>query len=191
MCSSDLSGKDPKHKDSAEAIGSGTLMAVAPGKGILAHRNADGSLHIYVALNKSEEWVASANFRDARTGLSFITEQFHGWAPHLIALIAESEIEPVLRQSAREGLGVLNDCTCVLLESRLRSVVRSDRDARGDAVVRPALKAWEDRAIDGRCVGFLAEDHSAAWAAERLVGRRRHHVGDADGGGMHARRDEA
>ena len=92
-----LSGKDPKHKDSAEAIGSGTLMAVAPGKGILAHRNEDGSLHIYVALNKSEEWVASANFRDARTGLSFISEQFHGWAPHLTALIEESEIEPVLR----------------------------------------------------------------------------------------------
>ena len=92
-----LSGTEERYKASADAIGSGTLMAVAPGKGILAHRNADGSLHIYVALNKSEEWVASANFRDARTGLSLIAEQFQGWAPHLTALIEESEIEPVLR----------------------------------------------------------------------------------------------
>ena len=92
-----LSGTEESHKASVDAIGSGTLMAVAPGKGILAHRNADGSLHIYVALNKSEEWVASATFRDARTGLSLIAKQFHGWAPQLTALIEESEIEPVLR----------------------------------------------------------------------------------------------
>jgi 2-polyprenyl-6-methoxyphenol hydroxylase-like FAD-dependent oxidoreductase len=92
-----LSGTEERYKASMDAIGSGTLMAVAPGKGILAHRNADGSLHIYVALNKSEEWVASVNFRDVPTSLSLIAEQFHGWAPQLTALIKESEIEPVLR----------------------------------------------------------------------------------------------
>jgi len=88
---------DTRHKASADAIGSGTLMAVAPGKGILAHRNADGSLHIYVALNKPEDWVASIDFRDTNAGLSLLSEQFRGWAPQLTALITESEIEPVLR----------------------------------------------------------------------------------------------
>jgi 2-polyprenyl-6-methoxyphenol hydroxylase-like FAD-dependent oxidoreductase len=92
-----LSDGDNRHKASADAIGSGTLMAVAPGKGILAHRNADGSLHIYVALNKPEEWVASIDFRDAKAGLSHVAEQFVGRAPELCALITESEIEPVLR----------------------------------------------------------------------------------------------
>jgi len=92
-----LSGKDPRHSDSVEAIGSGTLMAVAPGKGILAHRNADGSLHVYVALNRPEEWVASIDFRTAKTGLIQIAGQFEGWAKPLTALITDSEIEPVLR----------------------------------------------------------------------------------------------
>jgi 2-polyprenyl-6-methoxyphenol hydroxylase-like FAD-dependent oxidoreductase len=92
-----LSNGDNRHKASADAIGSGTLMAVAPGKGILAHRNADGSLHIYVALNKPEEWAASIDFRDAKAGLSHVAGQFVGWAPKLCALITESEIEPVLR----------------------------------------------------------------------------------------------
>ncbi len=92
-----LSGKDPKHSDSVEAIGSGTLMAVAPGKGILAHRNADGSLHIYVALNRPEDWVASIDFRNAKAGLLQIAEQFKGWAKPLTALITDSEIEPVIR----------------------------------------------------------------------------------------------
>jgi 2-polyprenyl-6-methoxyphenol hydroxylase-like FAD-dependent oxidoreductase len=92
-----LSGKDPRHSDSVEAIGSGTLMAVAPGKGILAHRNADGSLHVYVALNRPEEWVASIDFRNAKTGLMQIAEHFEGWAKPLTALITDSEIEPVMR----------------------------------------------------------------------------------------------
>jgi 2-polyprenyl-6-methoxyphenol hydroxylase-like FAD-dependent oxidoreductase len=72
-------------------------MAVAPGKGILAHRNADGSLHVYVALNRSEDWVASIDFQNAKAGLLQIAEQFEGWAKPLTALITDSEIEPVIR----------------------------------------------------------------------------------------------
>jgi 2-polyprenyl-6-methoxyphenol hydroxylase-like FAD-dependent oxidoreductase len=88
---------DTRHKASADAIGSGTLMAVAPGKGILAHRNADGSLHIYVALNKPEDWANSFGFSDAKAGLAHIADQFKGWAPQLTALITGSDIDPVLR----------------------------------------------------------------------------------------------
>jgi len=88
---------DTRHKASAEAIGSGTLMAVAPGKGILAHRNADGSLHVYAALNKPEDWVASIDFSNAKAGLAHVAKEFEGWAPQLTALITDSEIDPVLR----------------------------------------------------------------------------------------------
>jgi 2-polyprenyl-6-methoxyphenol hydroxylase-like FAD-dependent oxidoreductase len=92
-----LSNGDTRHKASADAIGSGTCMAVGPGKGILAHRNADGTLKTYVALNKPESWIASFDSRDPRASLAGIAEQFQGWAPQLTALITDSEIDPLLR----------------------------------------------------------------------------------------------
>jgi 2-polyprenyl-6-methoxyphenol hydroxylase-like FAD-dependent oxidoreductase len=87
---------DTRHAASANAIGSGTLMAVAPGKGILAHRYGDGRLHVYIALKKPEEWFAHIDFRDARAGLVQLAQQFEGWAPQLTALIAGGETAPVL-----------------------------------------------------------------------------------------------
>ena len=69
---------DTRHKSSADAIGSGTLMAVAPGKGILAHRYANGTLHTYVALKKPEGWFTAIDFGDAGAGLAHVAEQFKG-----------------------------------------------------------------------------------------------------------------
>jgi len=84
-------------KASIEAIGSGTLMAVAPGKGIIAHRNADGTVRGYVALNRSEDCIGSIDFSDVQAGLAHVAQQFAGWAPQLTALITASEVDPVLR----------------------------------------------------------------------------------------------
>jgi 2-polyprenyl-6-methoxyphenol hydroxylase-like FAD-dependent oxidoreductase len=92
-----LTGTDPRHAASIDAIGPGTLMAVAPGKGILAHRNSDKSVSGYVALNKPEAWLETVDFRDRRAGLAMIAAQFDGWAPALTALITDSEFEPILR----------------------------------------------------------------------------------------------
>jgi 2-polyprenyl-6-methoxyphenol hydroxylase-like FAD-dependent oxidoreductase len=88
---------DGRHELNLEAIGRGTLMAVAPGKGIIAHRNADGTVSGYVALNKPEEWMRSLEFADRSAGLALLAEQFEGWAPHLVGLITSSVSEPVLR----------------------------------------------------------------------------------------------
>ncbi|HEY0122067.1 MAG TPA: NAD(P)/FAD-dependent oxidoreductase [Rhizobium sp.] len=88
---------DARHKASIDAVGSGTLMAVTPGKGIMVHRYADRTVRGYVALNKPEDWIRSIDFNDARTGLAHVARQFEGWAPHLTAFITDSEIDPVLR----------------------------------------------------------------------------------------------
>ncbi|MFZ6814756.1 FAD-dependent oxidoreductase [Undibacterium sp. Rencai35W] len=88
---------DTRHKASAEAIGTGTLMAVEPGKGILAHRYANGTLHAYIALNRPEAWISTIDFSKPVTGLQRIASEFDDWAPHLTALITDSESEPVIR----------------------------------------------------------------------------------------------
>ena len=88
-----LAADDRRADAAAAVIGSGTLMALAPGQGILAHRNADGSIHTYVAVNRPEEWlthdVSSANER--------VAALFEGWAPSLRALIADGDARPVVR----------------------------------------------------------------------------------------------
>jgi 2-polyprenyl-6-methoxyphenol hydroxylase-like FAD-dependent oxidoreductase len=88
---------DTRHKASAAAIGGGTLMAVAPGQGILAHRYADGTLHTYVALNRPEDWFAAIDFSDASAGLAQVAAPFKGWAPQLTALITDGDTDPILR----------------------------------------------------------------------------------------------
>ena len=88
---------DTRHKASAEAIGSGTLMAVEPGQGILAHRYANGTLHTYVALNKPEAWFNAIDFTKSSSALESIAAEFEGWAPQLRALITDGDTEPVVR----------------------------------------------------------------------------------------------
>jgi 2-polyprenyl-6-methoxyphenol hydroxylase-like FAD-dependent oxidoreductase len=88
---------DTRHKPSAEAVGDGALFAVAPGKGILAHREPNGALHTYVELNKPKDWIDSIDFSDPATALARVAEEFNGWAPELIALITDGETDPVPR----------------------------------------------------------------------------------------------
>jgi 2-polyprenyl-6-methoxyphenol hydroxylase-like FAD-dependent oxidoreductase len=82
---------------SVAAIGSGTLMAVAPGKGIIVHRYANGLVRGYVALNKPEGWMRSIDFGDPSAGLSQVCDEFDGWSPLLTAFVTESDAEPWLR----------------------------------------------------------------------------------------------
>ncbi len=88
---------DTLHKASAEAVGGGTLMAIAPGQGIFAHRETNGALHTCVALNKPEDWIARIDFSDPVTALARVAKEFDGWAPELTALITDGETDPVLR----------------------------------------------------------------------------------------------
>jgi 2-polyprenyl-6-methoxyphenol hydroxylase-like FAD-dependent oxidoreductase len=79
------------HKAFASAAGGCTSMAIAPGKGIFAHSEANGVLHTYVALNKPEDWIDNIDFSDPKPALARIAGEFDGWAPELTALITEGE----------------------------------------------------------------------------------------------------
>ncbi|MHC3473535.1 FAD-dependent oxidoreductase [Streptomyces sp. 7R007] len=88
---------DERHPAAAEAVGAGAMYALAPGKGIIAHREAGNILHTYVELNRSAEWIAAIDFTDAAAATARIAAEFDGWAPELTALITDGETAPVAR----------------------------------------------------------------------------------------------
>ncbi|MFD6157460.1 FAD-dependent oxidoreductase [Nocardia sp. NPDC060256] len=92
-----LTAGDPNHRASVAAIGSGTLIAAAPGKGITVHRYANGLVRGYVMLNKPEEWMRSIDFGDPSAGLRQVCKEFDGWSPLLTAFVTESDAKPLLR----------------------------------------------------------------------------------------------
>jgi len=86
---------DTRHPAAAAAVGAGALFALAPGKGVLAHREANGVLHAYIALNKPEHWLGDL------AGEGNVSErvlaEFSDWAPGLTSLITDSDMPLVLR----------------------------------------------------------------------------------------------
>ena len=88
---------DERHSAAAEAVGGGAMYALAPGKGIVAHREAADILHTYVELNRPAEWIASIDFTDSSAATARVAAEFDGWAPQLTALISDGETAPVPR----------------------------------------------------------------------------------------------
>ncbi|MGV9383980.1 FAD-dependent oxidoreductase [Nonomuraea sp. NPDC003707] len=89
---------DTRHPAAAKAVGAGSLFALTPGKGILAHRESGGTLHSYAQMVKPQDWLAGIDLTDAATVTARVVEEFDGWAPELTALITDSDTPPVLRR---------------------------------------------------------------------------------------------
>ncbi|MFF4749216.1 FAD-dependent oxidoreductase [Streptomyces sp. NPDC002514] len=89
---------DTRHPAAAKAVGAGSLFALAPGRGLLAHREGDGTLHTYAQLRKPQDWLADLDTADAAALTARVAKEYEGWAPELTALITESDTPPVLRR---------------------------------------------------------------------------------------------
>ena len=70
-----------RHPAAAKAVGGGAMLALAPGKGIVAHREPEDILHTYVELNRPAGWVAGIDFTDAAAATTRVAAEFDGWAP--------------------------------------------------------------------------------------------------------------
>lgn len=92
-----LFDSDARHEASAAAVGGGALFALAPGKGILAHREPGGVLHAYVELKQPMAWIDSIDFSDPVAAKARVASEFDGWAPALTALITDADTDPVPR----------------------------------------------------------------------------------------------
>jgi 2-polyprenyl-6-methoxyphenol hydroxylase-like FAD-dependent oxidoreductase len=87
----DLLDADTRHPDCAAVVGGGMLFALGPGRGFLAHRETDGSLHVYVAFKTAEDWITGVDFTDRDKAKAVLVGQFADWAPQLRALITEAD----------------------------------------------------------------------------------------------------
>jgi 2-polyprenyl-6-methoxyphenol hydroxylase-like FAD-dependent oxidoreductase len=92
-----LSDGATRHRAAAEAVGAGSLFALAPGKGFVAQREGDGTLHAYAQLVKPHDWLADTDLADAAAVTARVVSEFDGWAPQLTALLTDSDTAPVLR----------------------------------------------------------------------------------------------
>ena len=86
-----------RHRVTVEAVGAGSLFALAPGRGFLAHRETGSTLHAYVQLKVPQGWLADIDAADGATVSARVVAEFDGWAPELTALITDSHTAPVVR----------------------------------------------------------------------------------------------
>lgn len=87
----DLLEADARHPASAEVVGGGMLFALGAGKGFLAHRETDGSLHVYVALTVPEDEFDGVDFTDTEAAKAYVLKHFEGWDESLRALVTDAD----------------------------------------------------------------------------------------------------
>ncbi|WP_030348239.1 FAD-dependent oxidoreductase [Streptomyces sp. NRRL S-1022] len=87
----DLREAELRHPASAAVAGGGMLFALGPGRGFLAHRETDGSLHVYAAVTAPEDWLDGIDFTDTEAAKAAVLKEFDGWDESLRALVADAD----------------------------------------------------------------------------------------------------
>lgn len=94
----DLFDADVRHPVSAEVVGGGMLFALGAGRGFLAHRESDGSLHVYAALEAAEEWLDGIDVTDTEAAKAAVLTHSADCEKSLRALVADADGAPVPRR---------------------------------------------------------------------------------------------
>ncbi|MQY33981.1 Kynurenine 3-monooxygenase [Streptomyces sp. RB17] len=87
----DLTEADLRHPESAAVVGGGMLFALGAGRGFLAHRESDGSLHVYAAVEAPEDWLDGIDFGDTEAAKTAVLKEFDGWDESLRSLVADAD----------------------------------------------------------------------------------------------------
>ncbi|NJP93093.1 FAD-dependent monooxygenase [Nonomuraea sp. FMUSA5-5] len=87
----DLLEADTRHPGSAALVGGGFLIALDGERGFLAHRESDGSLHVYSALRAGPDWLDGIDFTDPAAAKAALLAHFTGWDAAFHKLIAEAD----------------------------------------------------------------------------------------------------
>ncbi|KAK58639.1 FAD binding domain protein [Staphylococcus lugdunensis VCU148] len=72
---------DNKHPKTAEIVGEGAMYALSPGKGFVAHREANNIIHTYIEMNRDLDWINRIDFSNKTETIKTILAEFKGWEP--------------------------------------------------------------------------------------------------------------
>lgn len=107
-----------------ELVGHGTATALGDNKGLLAQKNGDGSIRIYVALRVPENYVNDYDFRQPLAVRVKLLEVLSGWESGLLEMLNRSDDHFVPRQiyslplqqqwTTKSGLTVIGDAAHVM-----------------------------------------------------------------------------
>ncbi|MGW5562611.1 FAD-dependent oxidoreductase [Streptomyces tendae] len=87
----DLHEADTRHPRGATLVGGGFFICLGDRRGFLAHRETDGSLHVYTALKADEGWLDTIDFTDRAAAKAAVLAHFEGWDEDLRGLVAHAE----------------------------------------------------------------------------------------------------
>lgn len=87
----DLLAADVRHPRSAALVGGGFFICLGDQRGFLAHRETDGSLHVYTALRVDEGWLDATDFTDTVVAKAAVLAHFDGWDEGLRGLVADAD----------------------------------------------------------------------------------------------------
>ena len=82
-----------RHPESVALVGHGSMFALSNEKGLITHRDGDGSLTVYIALKTPEHWVTSSgiDFHNTESAKQQLLNLFPDWNDRLRALITECD----------------------------------------------------------------------------------------------------
>jgi len=89
----DLLDPDARHPRSAALVGGGFFISLGDQRGFLAHRETDGSLHVYTALKVDEGWLDTVDFTDTAAAKAAVLAHFAGWDEGLRGLVADADAQ--------------------------------------------------------------------------------------------------
>ena len=93
-----FSAVDTRHPEIANLVGQGTYVALGDSKSLIAQRNGDGSIRVYVWAQRPESWLQGCriNFSDGPAAKAALAKDYSDWAPELRELItlADDEVTP-------------------------------------------------------------------------------------------------
>ncbi|PTL75481.1 NAD(P)/FAD-dependent oxidoreductase [Vitiosangium sp. GDMCC 1.1324] len=121
----DFNDVDRRHPHLSALVGRGSMLALSDNKGLIAQRNSNAHVRVYVAARVPEDWVkVGIDLKDARAARATLLQLFADWDSSLLALLRDCEDSFVPRPlyalpvphlwTTRPGLTLLGDAAHVM-----------------------------------------------------------------------------